>query len=347
MKLDDFHYALPPDLIAQFPPAIRGTSRLLILDGALAHDGSFEDLPGLLRPGDCLVFNDTRVIPARLYGHKASGGRIEMLIERLLDATRALAHIRASKAPKPGSGLSFGAGLDCRIVAKHDNGLYEVQSVDGLQFADLMQRAGHLPLPPYITRADENLDAERYQTVYARHPGAVAAPTAGLHFTDAMLERLRACGVEMAYVTLHVGAGTFQPVRTGDIAAHRMHSEWLDVPAHTCAQIQRVRAAGGRIVAVGTTAVRALETAAAGGELAPYQGDTRLFITPGYRFHVIDALLTNFHLPGSTLLMLVAALAGHARTLAAYRHAVAQRYRFFSYGDAMFVVPDGRGGGGD
>jgi S-adenosylmethionine:tRNA ribosyltransferase-isomerase len=347
LKLDDFHYELPPELIAQYPPATRGASRLLILDGAQARDGDFADLPGLLQPGDCLVFNDTRVIPARLHGHKTSGGRIEMLIERVLDGTRALAHIRASKAPKPGTGLNFGPDLECRVVAKHDDGLYEVQSVGALQIAELMVRAGHLPLPPYITRADEGLDQERYQTVYARRPGAVAAPTAGLHFTEPMLERLRAQGVHVAWVTLHVGAGTFQPVRTDDIAAHRMHSEWLEVPVDTCALIARVRAAGGRIIAVGTTAVRALETAAAGGELAPYQGDTRLFITPGYRFRVVDALLTNFHLPGSTLLMLVAALAGHTRTLAAYRHAVDRRYRFFSYGDAMFVVPEGRAGAGD
>ncbi len=339
MKLDDFHYDLPPELIAQFPPVTRGASRLLILDGPTARDGQFADLPALLRADDCLVFNDTRVIPARLHGRKASGGRIEMLIERMLGATTALAHIRASKAPKPGSLLEFGPGLECRVVAKREDGLYEVESSGALALADIVERAGHMPLPPYITREDETLDAERYQTVYARTPGAVAAPTAGLHFDTAMLEALRAMGVRFAYVTLHVGAGTFQPVRTDDIASHRMHSEYLEVSAAACAEIARAKAAGGRIVAVGTTSVRALETAAAGGELAPYHGDTRLFITPGYRFRVIDALLTNFHLPGSTLLMLVAALAGHARVMAAYRHAVAARYRFFSYGDAMWVTP--------
>jgi len=339
VKLDDFQYDLPPELIAQFPPATRGASRLLILDGTTARDGQFLDLPTLLRAGDCLVFNDTRVIPARLHGHKASGGRIEMLIERMLGATTALAHIRASKAPKPGSLLEFGPGLECRVVAKREDGLYEVESSGVLALADIVERAGHMPLPPYITRTDDARDVERYQTVYARTPGAVAAPTAGLHFDTAMLETLQAMGVRFAYVTLHVGAGTFQPVRTDDIASHRMHSEFLEVSPAACAEIAGAKAAGGRIVAVGTTSVRALETAAAGGELAPFHGDTRLFITPGCRFHVVDALLTNFHLPGSTLLMLVAALAGHARVMAAYRHAVAARYRFFSYGDAMWVTP--------
>ncbi len=339
MKLDDFHYDLPPELIAQYPPATRGDSRLLILDGPGARDGAFADLASLLAPGDCLVFNDTRVIPARLFGRKASGGRIELLVERVLERTRALAHIRASKAPKPGGLLEFGEGLVCRVTDKREDGLYEIESTGELALVDLLAQVGHMPLPPYIARADQPLDAERYQTVYARAPGAVAAPTAGLHFDEAMLERLRAQGVEFGYLTLHVGAGTFQPVRTDDIAAHHMHSEFLDVSAALCAQLAQVKARGGRIVAVGTTSVRALETAAAGGELAPYQGDTRLFITPGYRFRVIDALITNFHLPGSTLLMLVSAFAGHARTLAAYRHAVAARYRFFSYGDAMFVTP--------
>ena len=339
MKLDDFHYDLPPELIAQHPPATRGASRLLILDGPTARDGQFSDLPTLLRAGDCLVFNDTRVIPARLHGRKASGGRIEMLIERMLGATTALAHIRASKAPKPGGLLEFGPGLECRVIAKREDGLYEVESSGALPLAELIERAGHVPLPPYITREDDALDAERYQTVYARAPGAVAAPTAGLHFDTGMLAALQAMGVRSAYVTLHVGAGTFQPVRTDDIASHRMHSEFLDVSPAACAEIARAKTVGGRVVAVGTTSVRALETAAAGGELAPCHGDTRLFITPGYRFRVVDALLTNFHLPGSTLLMLVAALAGHARTMAAYRHAVAARYRFFSYGDAMWVTP--------
>ncbi len=234
----------------------------------------------------------------------------------------------------------FGTALCCRVVDKRDDGLYEVESLDELALTDLLARAGRLPLPPYIAREDGALDAERYQTIYARAPGAVAAPTAGLHFDAAMLERLRERGVHLGHLTLHVGAGTFQPVRTEDIAAHRMHSEFLDVPAGLCELIAQVKAAGKRVIAVGTTSVRALETAAAGGALAPWQGDTRLFITPGYRFRVVDALLTNFHLPRSTLLMLVAAFAGHARTLAAYRHAVAARYRFFSYGDAMLVTPD-------
>ena len=339
MKLDDFHYDLPPALIAQYPPAVRGDSRLLVLEGRTARDARFVDLPSLLRVGDLLVFNDTRVIPARLHGRKASGGRIEMLIERMLDGSRALAHIRASKAPKPGTTLEFGDGLTCRVREKREDGLYDVESAGEQTLVELIDRVGHLPLPPYITREDQPLDAERYQTVYARTPGAVAAPTAGLHFDAAMLARVRELGVDCGYLTLHVGAGTFQPVRTDDIAAHRMHSECLDVPAALGAQIARAKARGGRVIAVGTTSVRALETAAAGGTLAPYQGDTRLFITPGYRFQVIDALLTNFHLPASTLLMLVAAFAGQARTLAAYRHAVAAGYRFFSYGDAMFVTP--------
>jgi S-adenosylmethionine:tRNA ribosyltransferase-isomerase len=340
VKLDDFQYELPPELIAQHPPAQRGDSRLLILDGPVARDGMFADLPALLRSGDCLVLNDTRVIPARLHGHKASGGRIEVLIERMLEADRALAHVRASKAPKPGGLLEFGEGLACRVVAKRDDGLYELESAGTASLAELVERIGHMPLPPYITRPDETTDAERYQTVYASRPGAVAAPTAGLHFDPAMLERVTALGVRLVRVTLHVGAGTFQPVRVEDVAAHRMHAEYLEVSPEAVAEIAATRAAGGRVVAVGTTSVRALETAAAEGRLAPYRGDTRLFITQGYRFRVVDALITNFHLPGSTLLMLIAAFAGHARTLAAYRHAVAARYRFFSYGDAMFVTPD-------
>jgi len=340
VKPADFDYDLPADQIAQYPPAARSDARLLVLDGPVARDARFIDLPALVAPGDCLVFNDTRVIPARLHGRKASGGRIEMLVERVLDETRALVHLRASKAPRPGGELEFGADLICRVIARRDDGLYEVERSDARPLADLLVRVGRLPLPPYIARADEALDAERYQTVYARTPGAVAAPTAGLHFDAAMLERLRARGVHLGWLTLHVGAGTFQPVRTDDLAAHRMHSEWVDVPAALCELIGRVKAAGGRVIAVGTTSVRALETAAAGGALAPWCGDTRLFITPGYRFRVVDAVVTNFHLPRSTLLMLVAAFAGHARVLAAYRHAVAAGYRFFSYGDAMFVTPD-------
>jgi S-adenosylmethionine:tRNA ribosyltransferase-isomerase len=340
MKLDDFHYDLPPELIAQHPPAQRGDSRLLVLDGPAARDAMFADLPTLLRTGDCLVLNDTRVIPARLYGRKATGGRVEVLIERVLESTRALAHVRASKAPQPGGLLEFDAGLACRVVAKGEDGLYELESTGAVSLAELVERVGHVPLPPYITRPDEDTDADRYQTVYASRPGAVAAPTAGLHFDATMLARVAALGVQLVRLTLHVGAGTFQPVRVDDIAAHRMHAEYLEVSPAAVATIAAARAAGGRVVAVGTTSVRALETAAADGELAPYRGDTRLFITPGYRFRVVDALLTNFHLPGSTLVMLVAAFAGHARTLAAYRHAVAARYRFFSYGDAMFVTPD-------
>jgi S-adenosylmethionine:tRNA ribosyltransferase-isomerase len=342
MKLDDFHYDLPPELIAQFPPVTRGASRLLILDGPTARDGQFAELPTLLRAGDCLVFNDTRVIPARLHGHKASGGRVEMLIERMLGATTALAHIRASKAPKPGSLLAFGPGLECRVVAKREDGLYEVESSGAFALADIIERAGHMPLPPYITREDETLDAERYQTVYARTPGAVAAPTAGLHFDTAMLEALRAMGVRFAYVTLHVGAGTFQPVRVDDISRHRMHSEWYEVPEPVVETVREAKRAGGRVVAVGTTSVRALEAASRSGELRPCTGDTELFITPGFEFHAIDAMITNFHLPKSTLLMLVSAFGGIDLMRRAYAHAVAQRYRFFSYGDAMLIDRNGR-----
>ena len=335
MQLSDFHYDLPEALIAQQPSARRGDSRLLHLPyPGDVRDRHFHDLAGLLRPGDLMVFNDTRVLPARLHGAKETGGRVEVLIERLLGDQAAMAHVRASKPPKPGSRIQIGD--DWLVVEGREEDLYRLRVEQG-SIAELMGLHGHMPLPPYIKRPDTELDQERYQTVFGDRPGAVAAPTAGLHFDREMLDRLGEMGVRTARVTLHVGAGTFQPVRDQDLDRHRMHSEWLEVGEETVAAIAQTRAQGGRVVAIGTTSVRSLETAAAGGEVAPYRGDTRLFIRPGYRFRVVDALLTNFHLPESTLLMLVCAFAGYERTLAAYRHAVQSGYRFFSYGDAMFL----------
>jgi S-adenosylmethionine:tRNA ribosyltransferase-isomerase len=336
MQLSDFHYDLPGELIAQEPSERRGDSRLLHLPStaAAAEDRQFLDLPDLLRPGDLLVFNDTRVLPARLFGHKSTGGRVEILIERLLGDGDATAHVRASKTPKPGSKIEV---EDTQVeVVGRDGDLFRLRVGQG-SFAALLDAHGHMPLPPYIRREDQAIDRERYQTVYAARPGAVAAPTAGLHFDGGMLERLSQAGIESAQVTLHVGAGTFQPVRVQNLDEHRMHSEWLTVSAETVEAVRRTRDRGGRVVAVGTTSVRSLETAAGSGELAPYEGDTALFIRPGYRFRAVDLLLTNFHLPESTLLMLVSAFAGHERVMRAYRHAVEQRYRFFSYGDAMLL----------
>ncbi len=339
MRRSDFDYDLPERLIAQQPSARRGDSRLLYLpaEGDI-EDRRFDDIVELLRPGDLLVFNDTRVLPARLYGVKDTGGRVEVLVERLLAEDLALAHVRASKSPREGGRLLIeGHSL---LTVGREGELYRLRSED-LSFAELMQAHGHMPLPPYIRRADSRVDQDRYQTVFGVRPGAVAAPTAGLHFDRAMLGRLADAGVEAAHVTLHVGAGTFQPVRVQNLDDHQMHSEWLEVGEQAVQAVARARARGGRVVAVGTTSVRSLETAAADGVLAPFRGDTRLFIRPGYRFHVVDALLTNFHLPQSTLLMLVCAFAGYDRTMAAYRHAVAAEYRFFSYGDAMFVERKG------
>ena len=342
MKLDDFHYDLPNAQIAQQPSPERRGSRLLALtrdDTATWRDASFADLPGFLAPGDCLVFNDTKVIPARLFGHKDSGGQVEVLVERLLDDTAALVQIRASKPCRPGTILHFGDAGSLEVLARREDGFFEVRAGGHASLACLLEQVGHMPLPPYIERADDSTDFERYQTVYARRPGAVAAPTAGLHFDEAMLAALEARGVLRAFVTLHVGAGTFQPVRVDNIQDHRMHAEYLDVDAVAATTINSARAAGGRVIAVGTTSVRSLEAAAAAnrGHLAPYRGETRLFITPGYRFQVVDALITNFHMPCSTLLMLVCAFGGYDRVMAAYRHAVAAGYRFFSYGDAMFL----------
>jgi len=337
-RLSDYRYDLPEELIAQYPPAKRGDSRLLCLDGPSGEmaDRHFSDLPSLLRPGDLLVFNDTKVIPARLFGHKESGGKIEVLVERLLGPREALAQVRASKPPKPGSRLRLDGGGQLSVLGR-DGEFYRLTSPDE-ELLPLLQRCGHIPLPPYIQRSDEHQDADRYQTLFAARPGAVAAPTAGLHFDQEMLERLAAMDVETARITLHVGAGTFQPVRHNDLDRHQMHAEWAEVGATVVEQVGRTRQRGGRVVAVGTTSVRSLESAAAAGELQPFQGDTRLFIRPGYRFHCVDCLITNFHLPESTLLMLVAAFAGYDNMRAAYRHAVEQRYRFFSYGDAMWLT---------
>lgn len=338
MRRSDFHYDLPPRLIAQRPLAERGASRLLALEGG---DGSlkdlrFADLPTLLRPGDLLVFNNTRVMRARLFGHKDSGGQVEVLIERLLSAAEALAQVRASKSPKTGRLIHLAGGGRLQVLGR-DGDLYRLQALDA-PFRSLMEDQGHLPLPPYIERPDDAADAERYQTVYGTREGAVAAPTAGLHFDRTMLERLDRLGIECAEVTLHVGAGTFQPVREEDLDRHQMHAEWLEVSTALCARVEAARARGGRVVAVGTTSVRSLESAAADGSLRPFQGDSRLFIRPGYHFRVVDALITNFHLPESTLLMLVCAFAGYGPVMGAYRHAVAAGYRFFSYGDAMFLT---------
>ncbi len=335
--LADFDFTLPPELIAQHPAATRTGSRLLDGSGHTPADRRFTDLPGLLQPGDLLVFNDTRVIKARLLGAKPTGGSVEALVERVLPNFEVLAHLRASKSPRAGTFVRFADAFDAEVLGRAG----PEESLFHLRFpADpltLLEAHGHVPLPPYITHADTADDVARYQTVFAARPGAVAAPTASLHFDDAMLATLAARGVQRAAVTLHVGAGTFQPVRAERIAEHRMHSEWFEVSAQTVAAIAATHAAGGRVVAAGTTTLRALESAARGGRLTAGSGETDIFITPGFQFRVVDALITNFHLPKSTLLMLVSALAGHAHVQALYRHAVESRYRFFSYGDAMFL----------
>jgi S-adenosylmethionine:tRNA ribosyltransferase-isomerase len=332
-----FRYDLPPALIAQAPLAERSASRLLVLDpqdGAL-EDRHFADLPALLAPGDLLVLNDTRVLPARLHGTKATGGRVELLLERMIDARRAWFQIKASKSPKPGSEIRLPGGESARVTAREGD-LFALEldrDVEGF-----LEAHGEIPLPPYIERAPDPQDSVRYQTVFAAVPGAVAAPTAGLHFDASVLAALDARGIERVFVTLHVGAGTFTPLRSDDIDAHVLHPERTTVSRATCAAIDAARRRGNRVVAVGTTAVRALETAAARGALEPFDGDTHLYIRPGFEFRVVDTLLTNFHLPESSLLVLVAAFAGLEPTLAAYRHAVRERYRFFSYGDAMLIL---------
>jgi S-adenosylmethionine:tRNA ribosyltransferase-isomerase len=344
LKRADFDYPLPAELIASEPLPERSASRMLVLPPAPLgpEDRMVRELPELLVPGDLLVLNDTRVIPARLFGHKTTGGRVEILVERIIGQHEALAQLGVSKPPRPGARILLEAGGELEVLAC-DGGFYRLRLCGAEGLEHLLSRAGHLPLPHYMGRQPRADDAERYQTVFARHPGAVAAPTAGLHFDAPLLDALCERGVHIAHVTLHVGAGTFTPVRSEHLREHRMHSEWLNVGAELVEQVRRTRAAGRRVVAVGTTVVRALETASQGGELRPFAGDTQIFIFPGYRIRSIDALLTNFHLPESTLLMLVSAFAGRERVLAAYRHAVEQRYRFFSYGDAMFLEAAGEG----
>jgi len=339
LTLDDFDFNLPPELIAQHPASERTASRLLHVDGGALHDRQFANLPELIASGDLLVFNDTRVIKARLYGQKESGGQIEVMIERIVDALHAVAMIRASKSPKPGSRIVLEGAITLAVTGRTGEQLefFALELVGDGDLWTLIEAHGRLPLPPYITHAVEGDDETRYQTVFARQPGAVAAPTAGLHFDEAMLAALRERGVELAWLTLHVGAGTFQPVRVHDLAEHRMHSERFDIPQATVDAIARTRARGGRVIAVGTTSLRALEAAAQAGELRAGAAETEIFITPGYAFRVVDRLITNFHLPKSTLLMLVSAFAGSEAIRSAYAHAVAEHYRFFSYGDAMLL----------
>jgi S-adenosylmethionine:tRNA ribosyltransferase-isomerase len=333
----DFHYDLPEELIAQQPLAERSASRLLTLDGATGglSDRRMVDLPELIAPGDLLIFNDTRVIPARLFALKDSGGKVEVLLERPLDGHTALVHARASKPLRPGMPVSSRGGVLRFLEKRGDLWIIELPEAP-LPF---FERYGQMPLPPYIRREPDAADSQRYQSVFARRQGAVAAPTASLHFDDGLLAAVEARGAQRAFITLHVGAGTFQPVRTDAVGAHVMHTEFVEVSAETCDRVVATRARGGRVIAIGTTVVRALESAAGAGTLQPFVGDSSLFIVPGFRFRVVDAMLTNFHLPESTLLMLVSAFAGREAVLAAYRHAVAGGYRFFSYGDAMFITP--------
>ncbi len=336
MDRTEFHYDLPTELIAQQPLPERSASRLLVVQGDSTEDRRFTDLPRFLEPCDLLVLNDTRVIRARLRGHKPTGGRVELLLERITGKRTATAQVRASRSPGDGAEVCLANGSSVRVLSRRGS-LFRLQF--NTDIVPLLEAHGEVPLPPYIRRSAAPEDRDRYQTVYARDDGSVAAPTAGLHFDADLLHAIRGRGVETAFVTLHVGIGTFAPVRTQRIEDHRLHSEWCRVTPELCAQIQRARQQGGRVIAVGTTTVRALESAAADGLLQPFDGETSLFIRPGFRFRVVDALITNFHLPESSLLMLVCAFAGRDRVLAAYRHAVAQGYRFFSYGDAMLIEP--------
>jgi S-adenosylmethionine:tRNA ribosyltransferase-isomerase len=342
VKKSDFAFDLPPELIAQEPLAERSASRLMVLDAAgnAAQHRRFSELPNLLRPGDLLVCNDTRVLPARLMARKDSGGEVEILLERIVDAHNARAQVRASKSPKPGRKLILQDGSEVDVLEREGE-FFRLRSHHDEPWEKLLLRLGRMPLPPYIRRAAHADDATRYQTVFAREPGAVAAPTAGLHFDQPLIAALADAGIQFGHITLHVGAGTFQPMRSEHVHEHRMHAEWLNVGAELVEKVRRTRAAGRRVIAVGTTVVRALESASTDGALQPFAGETRIFIFPGYRVRSVDALITNFHLPESTLLMLVAAFVGRERILAAYREAVAQRYRFFSYGDAMLLfAPD-------
>ncbi len=339
MKKSDFFYHLPESLIAQKPLPQRSASRLLHLDkqsGAI-KDGQFSDFIDMLRPNDLLVLNDTKVIPARLYGHKATGGKIEILIERLESDHQALAHIKASKSPKPGTLLILDDGAICRVIDR-ENDLFRLVFETEESLLELLAHIGHIPLPPYIERADDSEDIDRYQTLFARQAGAVAAPTAGLHFDQATLDKLDQIGIAKSFVTLHVGSGTFQPVRVDDLSQHLMHKEYFQVSQQTVDAVKHARTRGGRVIAIGTTAVRALESASISGQLQAGFGDTDLFITPGYTFKSVDGMLTNFHLPESTLLMLISAFAGYDAVMNAYQHAISQRYRFFSYGDAMVIM---------
>ena len=338
MRRSDFNFELPQELIAQYPLPDRSSSRLLCLDKTgKVDDRVFTELPDMLQDGDLLVFNNTRVIPARLFGSKQTGGKVEVLMERILDDHRLLAHVRASKSPKPGSRLLLEGSIDVAVLEREGE-LFELRFEGPASVIEQLDEYGHIPLPPYIERADETHDRERYQTIYAQKQGAVAAPTAGLHFDKALLEKLTERGVSFAFVTLHVGAGTFQPVRVDDISEHHMHAEYIEVDDDVVAAVESTRSAGGRVIAVGTTSVRAIESAAHNGKLTSYFGDTDIFITPGYHFQVVDGLITNFHLPESTLLMLVCAFSGYDAVMSAYQHAIRQKYRFFSYGDAMFLM---------
>ena len=343
MRRSDFTFELPEELIAQQPVAERTASRLLVLDGetGLYQDRLFTDLLDYLKPDDVLVFNNTEVIPARLHGKKSTGGKIEVLVERILDQHTALAHVRASKSPKPGTLLSFDRDIQAEVTGR-DGDLFIIEFKTTASVLDTLNDIGHMPLPPYIQRDDEDFDQERYQTVYAQTPGAVAAPTAGLHFDKKMLAQIADKGIEQIHITLHVGAGTFQPVRVDDLKDHHMHKEWIELSEENCKKLNDAKKQGRRVIAVGTTSVRCLESAAQfsdkQGELQAYRGETDIFITPGYEFKVVDALITNFHLSESTLLMLVSAFAGYENIKNAYQHAIKEKYRFFSYGDAMFLT---------
>lgn len=342
MRTSDFNFDLPEELIAQYPLEQRTDSRLLHVSGDDLHDRQFTDLPGLLNENDLLIFNNTKVIPARLHGQKDTGGKVEVLVERVLDDHHLLAHVRASKSPKAGAKLVLEQVIEATMLERQGE-LFKLRFEGERSVFDLLELHGHMPLPPYIEREDDNDDQQRYQTVYAQHPGAVAAPTAGLHFDQVILEKIQAKGIKSAFVTLHVGAGTFQPVRVENIKDHHMHAEYIDVDDSVIEQIKQTKAAGGRVIAIGTTSVRSLESAARAaieegcGELKEFHGDSQIFIYPGYEFQVVDAIVTNFHLPESTLLMLVSAFAGHKNMMDAYRHAVEEKYRFFSYGDSMFI----------
>ena len=339
MQLNDFSFDLPSELIARYPLATRSASRLLCVGDTLGHR-QFTDIIDMIHPGDLLVFNDTKVIPARLFGQKSTGGQVEILVERILDSERMVAQVRVSKAPHLGDMLIFPQGVRLEVTGRSDRFYILSYRNPHRTLLDVIESIGQIPLPPYMQRHAEESDVERYQTVYAKHKGSVAAPTAGFHFDDELLQALRNKQVEMGYLTLHIGVGTFAPVRVSNILEHKMHAEFLDVPSALCEQVRAAKARGNRVIAVGTTSMRALETACQSGDIQPWQGETSIFIFPGYKFHCADALITNLHLPCSTLLMLVCAFGGYDRLMHAYQEAVKQRYRFYSYGDAMWVPAD-------